>query len=100
MICVTADSVAMVSDAIATGRPVGLVPVVPTLTGRSAMVVMDRLRPGERIAPRDLRAFWDVIRHRGLAGSVREPRSVKVPNVNGLSARRSQAILNRTDLVR
>ena len=68
-ISVTADSVAMVSDAISTGKPVKLVPVQPTGTGWAVMALMDRVRPMERLPPRDLRAFWRTLEERGLVGS-------------------------------
>ena len=68
-ISVTADSVAMVSDAISTGKPVELVAVQPTGTGWAVMALMDRVRPLERTPPRDLRAFWRTLEDRGLVGS-------------------------------
>jgi len=93
-IAVTADSVAMISEAVATGKPVGLVPVLPTLAGRFLMAFMDRLRPGKRIRPRDLRFFWQTLRDRGFVGSALYPRSAAVPDLNRLVAARARAILN------
>ena len=61
-IFVTADSVAMVADAVTTGKPVGLVPIAKSRLGKLVMAIMDRLRPAQRLYPRDLRFFWDVAR--------------------------------------
>ena len=66
---VTADSVSMISEAIATGRPVGLVPVSPDVRGR--------LRLGgdpDSNQLRDVRRFWRHVQVMGLAGSVEHPR--------------------------
>ncbi len=66
---VTADSVSMISEAIATGRPVGLVPVCPDVRGK--------LRLGgdpDSNRLRDVRRFWRHVQVMGLAGSVENPR--------------------------
>ena len=66
---VTADSVSMISEAIATGRPVGLVPVCPDVRGK--------LRLGgdpDSNRLRDVRRFWRHVQVMGLAGSVEHPR--------------------------
>lgn len=91
---VTADSVAMVSDAIATGRPVGLIPVRPTVAGRLTMSLLDRLQPGRRVPPRDLRYFWEALANDGLVGTVDAPRSRGAPNVNQIAAKRVEALLS------
>jgi len=92
-IFVTADSVAMVSDAIASGKPVGLIPIEPTLGGRLVMAVSDRLRPGKRMYPRDLRFFWRSLVEQGLAGTVDEPVRGQPPDLNRLVAERARAVL-------
>jgi hypothetical protein len=91
---VTADSVAMVSDALATGKPVGLIPVRPTVGGRLTMSLLDRLRPGHRVPPRDLRYFWEALENDGLVGTVDAPRSGGAPSVNRTVARRVKALLS------
>ena len=53
---VTADSVAMVSDAIWTGKPMALLPVTRSVPGRLGVTLMDALRGG--LYPQDLRRFW------------------------------------------
>lgn len=69
-ICVTADSVAMVSDAIATGKPVGLIEPVNDRWGR-VFYGLEKL--GVRVPVRDVRRFWRSILDRGLAGPVERP---------------------------
>lgn len=78
-IFVTADSVAMVSEAVRTGKPVGFVPIRQTLTGRAYMKLMDWIRPGMRVHPRDLRFFWKSLEEKQLAGTVQQPRQGEVP---------------------
>jgi len=80
-IFVTADSVAMVSEAVGTGKPVGLVAIRKTLGGRVTMALMDRIRPGTRLYPRDLRFFWKGLHDLGLAGTVEHPAQDHVPDV-------------------
>jgi uncharacterized protein len=70
---VTADSVSMVSEALMTGKPVGLVPIRKTWAGEAWMRMWDRLRPGKPLYPRDLRLFWAELEIRGLAGTVEKP---------------------------
>jgi len=91
---VTADSVAMVSDAIATGKPVGLIPVRPTVGGRLTMSLFDRLHPGNRVPPRDLRYFWKTLENDELVGTVDAPRSGGAPNVNRTVASRVKALIS------
>lgn len=85
-IFVTADSVAMVSDAVLTGKPVGIVPVRPTALGRAHMRVLDRIAPGRKMRPRDLRFFWAELAGQGLVGTLQQPRAGRVPNVNAAVA--------------
>lgn len=63
---VTADSVAMVSDAIWTGKPMALVPVRMSALGRVAMGVIDRMTPRKRAYPQDLRLFWEALARIGI----------------------------------
>ena len=91
-ISVTADSVAMVSDAISTGKPVELVPIQPTGAGWAVMALMDRVRPSEHAPPHDLRAFWRALKERGLVGSASkgvEP----VPDLTCSAVSRAKAIV-------
>jgi len=94
-ILVTADSTAMISDAIATRKPVGLVPLHPSLLGRASMALMDRLRPGQRIRPRDLRFVWSELRSSELVGTVEQPKRGEVPELSSLVATRVWELLRR-----
>lgn len=69
---VTGDSVSMLSDAVASGKPVGLIPLEPTTAARLVAFAGDvRGRP---FRMRDLNKFWDDLRARGLVGTVEDPR--------------------------
>ena len=91
---VTADSVAMVSDAIATGKPVGLIAIQPTLGGRVAMGLLGCLRSGRRMRPRDLRYFWQALGSDRLVGTVSEPRCGDAVDVERTVVKHAQALLN------
>lgn len=65
---VTADSVSIISEAVMTGKPVGLIPVEPDARGRRT------LGPDpEKTRIRDLRRFWTDVQTRGLVGTVEKP---------------------------
>jgi mitochondrial fission protein ELM1 len=66
---VTADSVSMISEAVFTGKPVGLIPVEPDARGRRRI---GRRHPSTTRV-RDPRRFWADIQARGLVGTVDEP---------------------------
>jgi uncharacterized protein len=70
---VTGDSVSMLSDAIASGKPVGLIPLE-----RDALHQLLRWAARARGRPfrmRDLEKFWTDLRIRGLVGTIDEPKS-------------------------
>lgn len=67
---VTADSVAMVSDAVATGKPLGLVLPDNTLSGR---LFYGLAKLGLQVPVRDVRRFWAAIQAQGLAGTPDRP---------------------------
>jgi uncharacterized protein len=69
---VTGDSVSMLSDAVATGKPVGLIPLEPNATAHFVKFVGE-LR-GQPFRMRDLRKFWSDLESRGLVGTIDEPR--------------------------
>ena len=92
-IFVTADSVAMVADAVMTRKPVGIVPIAPSRLGRSVMAVADQLRPGERLHPRDLRFFWAALREHGLGGTVDAPAASDPPDFTAEIAERVRQLL-------
>jgi len=70
---ITADSVSMVSDAIWTGKPVGLVPVRKSLLGWLMMGIMDMLRPRRPVYPQDLRSFWNALKAVGISQDLATP---------------------------
>ena len=68
---VTADSVSMISEAVFTGKPVGIIPIARSTRGQ----ISERLweRPfGRRTFP-DLRNFWRLLERDKLVGTVQEP---------------------------
>lgn len=71
----TADSVSMISESIMTGKPVGIVPVKQTLTGRMLLGRTPTERPF-----RDLRRFWTFLRRERLAGTLEEPIAAQIEN--------------------
>lgn len=68
-IFVTADSVSMLSEAIQTGKPVGMVPISLSAKGRR-IIGEDGASPSGR---RDLRRIWMALTDNGLVGTVAEP---------------------------
>ena len=69
---VTGDSVSMLSEAVVSGKPVGLIPLHPNPIG-SIIRAAEELR-GRRFRIRDLTRFWDDLQVRGLIGTVEQPR--------------------------
>lgn len=92
-IYVTADSVAMVADSVMTGKPVGIVPITKSAAGRAVMGLADRLRPGKRLHPRDLRFFWESLEEQGLGGTIEEPRAAEPPDLTADIAQRVRRLL-------
>ena len=72
---VTADSVAMISDAVATGKPVGLILPEKTPAGR-LFYALSKL--GVPVPIRDIRRFWSEVQAKGLAGTVENPAAGKL----------------------
>lgn len=69
---VTGDSVSMLSDAVAAGKPVGLIPLE-----RDALAMIIHVGGQIRGRPfrmRRLDTFWNDLRARGLVGTIEEPR--------------------------
>jgi mitochondrial fission protein ELM1 len=71
---VTGDSVSMLSDAVASGKPVGLIPLEPDPIARFIRLI-GAIR-AFRI--RELDKFWAELRALGLVGTVDEPRCGKL----------------------
>jgi hypothetical protein len=92
---VTADSVSMVSDAIWTGKPLALVPIVMSRSGRIVFALHDRLRPGSRVYPQDLRSFWKTLGEIGIGNDLARP-TTSTNEVTAAVAARVFAILAAT----
>jgi mitochondrial fission protein ELM1 len=90
---VTADSVAMVADAVNTGKPVGIVPIENSRLGRYVMGFADWVRPGKRVFPRDLRFFWESLAEHGFGGSIDVPSASTPPDFTEQIARRVRQLL-------
>lgn len=68
---VTGDSVSMLSDAVMSGKPVGLIPLEPDLV--AGLVRLLGAVRGKPLRMRDLRKFWDDLRNRGVVGTIDQP---------------------------
>ena len=79
---VTADSVSMISEAVMTGKPVGLVPVELDEEGREEL----GREQGFSSEFRDLRRFWAMLEQRGLVGTVDDPRKGAVEDPVAIAA--------------
>jgi hypothetical protein len=90
---VTADSVAMVADAVNTRKPVGIVPIARSALGRAVMAVTDRVRPGKRLYPRDLRFFWASLKEHGFGGTIDAPHASDPPDFTAEIAARVRRLL-------
>ena len=91
-IFVTADSMSMLSEAILTGSPVGLVPVALNETGRKWLG--EGSTGGKR---RNLSKVWRALEAEGLIGTIDEPRSGAAENPVRHAAERVRGLLG--DLV-
>ncbi|MEA3059151.1 MAG: uncharacterized protein QOE50_563 [Sphingomonadales bacterium] len=69
---VTGDSVSMLSEAVAAGKPVGLIPLDLNPIGR--FIRLAEVVRGTPFRIRDLTKFWNDLTARGLVGTVEEPR--------------------------
>lgn len=69
---VTADSISMLSEAIITGKPVGMIPIRPALRGsvRNGLADVGLMRKPKP----NLRPVWAELREAGLVGTIDEPR--------------------------
>jgi uncharacterized protein len=92
-IFVTADSVAMVADAVMTRKPVGIVPIARSALGKTVIPLWDRLRPGHRLHPRDLRFFWAALEDQGFGGTLDHPRASEPPDYPALVADKVRQLL-------
>lgn len=93
-IFVTGDSISMLSEAILTGKPTGLVPIVQDAKGQRQLgAAPSETGPNER--RRDLRRFWNFLSEQGLIGTVEQPIAAAVENPAETAARAVHKLLGR-----
>lgn len=68
---VTADSASMIAEAVATGKPVGIVPIENSLSGRAIYALTRAF--GWPVPMRDLTRLWETVTAARLAGTVSRP---------------------------
>jgi len=91
-IFVTGDSVSMLSEAIMTGKPVGLVPIEQDEKGRRKLGDAPQ-EVGPNARRRDLRRFWNHLEGEGLVGTIELPVAAKVENPVDTAARAVRKLL-------
>ena len=92
-IFVTGDSISMLSEAIVTGKPVGMIPARLTETGLRGVGEAHRGPLDFRSPQRDPRKFWAQLQELGLVGTVDEPRSSHTVNPVQLAAEAVRKLL-------
>ena len=85
-IVVTGDSMAMVAEAILTGKPVGILPLELSDFGWRKLG-LEPARTELESNRRDLRRYWQDLWEQGLAGTVAEPRAAEVESSASSAAR-------------
>ncbi|MCH8615581.1 mitochondrial fission ELM1 family protein [Sphingomonas sp. SM33] len=86
---VTGDSVSMISEAIVTGKPVGLIPVELDAEGRKALG-----SEGLSSSVRDVRRVWAELQTNGLLGTIDEPIAGKIADPVRTAAEAVGALLD------
>jgi hypothetical protein len=61
------------------------------------MALMDRLRPGKRLFPRDLRFFWAALEEHGFAGTIDAPKASGPPDYAKMVAEKVRQLLAQPD---
>lgn len=92
-IFVTADSISMLSEAIVTGKPIGMIPAMLTQRGLQAVGEAKKELLDFRSPRRDPRNFWAKLQEAGLVGTVDEPRANPTDNPVKTAARAVRALL-------
>ena len=85
-IFVTGDSIAMLSEAVLAGKPVGIVPVALDERGR-------RVLADGSGGHRDLRRFWASLQEHGLAGTIDAPMQGRIEDPAKTAANAVLALL-------
>jgi uncharacterized protein len=86
---VTGDSVSMISEAILTGKPVGLIPVELDAEGRKALG-----SGGFSNSVRDVRRVWAELQASGLLGTIGEPIAGKIEDPVRIASEAVRALLD------
>lgn len=92
-IFVTADSISMLSEAIVTRKPVGMVPAKLTEAGLKGVGEAPKGPFDNRSPMRDPRNFWSSLERNGLVGTVDCPRSSDMENPVTTAARAVRKLL-------
>ena len=90
-IFVTGDSVSMISEAILTGKPVGMIPIELSRSGRRRLGTSIEDGAGKR----DLRRFWKSLEDAGMIGTIEAPVSSTVDNPIGIARAEVLRLLGR-----
>jgi len=90
-IFVTADSVSMLSEAILSGKPVGIIPIVRSLRGTISHILWEL--PTRRRALPDFQNFWNLLRQENLIGTVEHPVASQVSDTVDRAARAVRSLL-------
>ena len=90
---VTGDSISMLSEAILTGKPVGLVPIEQDPKGRRKLGGAPHAT-GPNARRRDLRRFWNHLQEHHLIGTVDQPIAAKVDNPVDLAVAAVRALFD------
>ena len=91
-IYVTADSVSMLAEAILTRKPVGMIPIAPSLRGKVSAWLRHR-----RLIPRpypDLTNFWSFLSLNSLVGTRRRADRVRVSDTVSTAAKAVLGLLD------
>ena len=95
-IYVTADSVSMISEAVLTGKPVGIIPIRRSLRGRITGWLLAPFR--KRTLP-DFHRFWALLRRERLTGPVELPVARQVCDTVDRAATAVRSVLVPGDAV-
>lgn len=90
-IYVTADSVSMLSEAVLSGRPVGMIPIRRSFRGFLSFWLWER--PFGRARPPDFPNFWNLLHRHNLVGTVELPVASEVCDTVDRAASAVRALL-------
>jgi hypothetical protein len=96
-IYVTADSVSMISEAILSGKPTGLIPIKRSLRGVLAETLWER--PFGKSTLPDFRNFWRLLDRAGLSGTVELPVASQVCDTVARAADAVRSLIAAGDAV-